>query len=150
MLEEVRDFGEEIAKIMPLLLREVTSKKATIFTSGEITVAHIAIIEYLSEKGASSMGDIAKILNLSVSAATSVIDKMIDMKFVHRKRSDKDRRVVLVALDKKGQETAKKTMQGRKNAFNDLFSCLEDNEKVEYLRLLTKIHDYIRNRDEEK
>ena len=52
-MKEVRDFGEEIAKIMPLLLREITRKKVMIFSTRGIMVTHIAILEYISEKGVS-------------------------------------------------------------------------------------------------
>ena len=96
------------------------------------------------------MGDIAKMLNLSVSAITSVIDKMVEMKFVKRKRSGNDRRVVLVALDERGQAMAKKIRQQRKDVFNDLFSPLADQEKEEYLRLLTKIYDHRRKKNGEE
>ena len=150
MNTEKIDFGAEISKLMPLLIREMTRKKDTIFSSGELTVAHIAIIEYLSEKGISNMTDIAMMLSLSMSSSTSIIDKMIEMKSVKRARSEKDRRVVLVMLDEKGIDTAGRIMKERKNVFNDLFSPLEDSEKSEYLRLLKKIHDNLRDRYEKK
>ena len=99
------------------------------------------IREYLKEKGTSKMGDIALLLNLSMSAATSIVDKMIDMKLLKRERSSDDRRVVIVELDDKGKATADQIMEDRKKCINDIFSVLEDKERKEYLRLITKVYD---------
>ena len=148
MKKKRKDFSDEIARMMPLLIREITRRKSTVFSGKEIMVGHIAIIEFLAEMGASSMGEIAGVLHLSMSAATNIIDKMIDMGFVKRERSEKDRRVVLVHLDKKGKEAAGKIMDNRKEALVGLLAPLNNIEREEYLRILKKIHDNLREKYE--
>jgi DNA-binding MarR family transcriptional regulator len=83
-----------------------------------------------------------------MSAATAVIDKMVKLGFAERKRSHKDRRVVLIELKKKGRETAKKIMMARKDVLNELFLPLESREKEFYLYIVRKIHGNIREKYE--
>jgi DNA-binding MarR family transcriptional regulator len=134
------DFGGELLKILPSLLREFTRRQEGILTKGNLAVSDIVIMDVLLEKGPSTMGDLAKILNLTTSAGTVIVDRMIRKGFVKRERSREDRRVVNVALLKKGEETIKSINRERRHMANELFSVLNEKERREYLRLIGKVH----------
>lgn len=138
------DFGGKVAKILPRILREVTSRQASIFLQGDISFPHIVILEFLKETGSGKMSDLAKILHLTTSAVTAIVDKMVDLNLVKRERSSKDRRVVRISLLKKGEEITRRVGEERKSVANDIFSVLTEQEKCEYLRLLTKVSDSLK------
>lgn len=140
------DFGSEVSKILPRILREVTSRQASIFSRGDISIPHIVILEFLKETGSCRMSDLAKMLHLTMSAVTGIVDKMVDLGLVKRERSSKDRRVVRVSLLKKGEETARRVNAERESVSNDIFSVLTQQEKQEYLKLLTKVSDSLKDR----
>ena len=134
------NFGDEVAKIMPRILRGVTQSQATIFAKGGMTVPNIIILEMLKEKGPCKMSELAAALRLTMSAVTGIVDKMIRLGMVKRERSLEDRRVVKVILLKKGAETAKKITEERRKVANKIFSSLTETERKEYLRLLRKVY----------
>lgn len=135
------DFGVQVARMMPAFIKEILKKQESIFTKGNLAVAHIIVLDILREIGTSSMGDMARNLNMSMSAATGIIDKMVTMELVDRERSDEDRRVVNVILTEKGKDMAVRVNEERKYMLNEMFAVLTDAERDEYLALLKKVYD---------
>ena len=133
------NFGEEIAKIHPAILRETMRRQENIFTKGNLTLTNIILLDSLSEKGVLVMSEIAAILNLSMGAATGIVDKMIEQGLLKRERSEEDRRVVKVQLEKKGKEMADKVRVDLVNMTNDIYSVLTEAEKKEFIRILKKV-----------
>lgn len=138
------NIGEEVAKMQPLLLREIVVKQMKIMGKDNLSLTHIAILDMLKEKGICQMGDIAKLLGITMSAVTGIIDKMTEMKLVKRERSGADRRVVMVSMLPRGKRVEEKTYNMKIDIVNDVFSVLTSDEKKEYLRLLTKVYDKLR------
>ncbi len=134
------DFAREMAVIMPRLLREVSRRQEGVFTRGNLAVSDIIVMDALLEKGPCTMSDLACILNLSMSAATVIVDRMTKKGLVRRERSREDRRIVMVTLLKKGKETIKKVNDQRRNIVVDLYSALDDAERAQYLKLLKKVY----------
>ena len=140
------DFGSEVSKMLPLILREVTRRQRTVFSKGNLALPHVVILDLLRELGPCKMGDLAKTLHLTMSAVTAIIDRMIKLKLVRRERSSEDRRIVRVTLLKKGAETARKVYEERRKTANDVFSVLTKSERREYLKLLGKVYDSLRKK----
>ena len=144
------DFYDQMTRLMPVFLREVARRQEKVFTKGNMSVSNIVVVDVLKEKGACTMGEIAKMLNLTMSAATAIVDKMIDQSLVKRERLAEDRRVVRVSLRPKGIEVAKKIFEFRRNMSNDLFSVLTDKEREEYLRIRRKMYISFAEKNDEK
>ena len=63
---EKRDFGREVSRIHPLIMRKLAKEKMTIFTKGFLTIPQIVILDLLAEKGICRMSELAKALNVSI------------------------------------------------------------------------------------
>ncbi|MFH1798811.1 MAG: MarR family transcriptional regulator [Candidatus Omnitrophota bacterium] len=144
-LEKV-DFGAEVSRILPLILREVTKKQMTVLSKGRLTLPQVVILDILRQTDSATMSDLAHALHLTMSAVTAIVDKMIKMGFTKRQRSTEDRRVVHVTLLKKGHETASLVNEERRITAEDIFSVLTEAEKTEYVRLLRKVYDGLKGR----
>lgn len=145
---EKTDIGKEIAKVHPLILREAVKRQMNIMPGEQISISHIAILDLLTEKGPLRMGDLAAALNLTMGAVTGIVDKMIAFKLVKRERDEKDRRVVRVFLLSKGNDIVDRLDKQKSEMVNDIFSVFTAAEKTEYLRLLRKVYDKLRSKDE--
>jgi len=143
---ESMQFGTEVAKILPVIMREAAKMQAGVITKGILTVPQIVVLELLAEKGPMRMGKLAGVLELTMSAVTAIVDKMIRLKLVRRERSEQDRRIVRVILLEKGKQTAKCITEERRAAVTKLFAALTEGEKQNYLKLLTKVHNDLRSR----
>ncbi len=137
------NFGVEMSRILPLLIREAMRDQENIFSKENMGVSNIVVFDLLRSKGACTMGEISIALGLTMSAATGIIDKMTDFAVVTRERDPEDRRVVKVELTKKGKKMSDQVAQSRIDMTNDLYSVLTDKERDEYLRLIKKVADNI-------
>ena len=136
-------FCENIAKLMPKIIREFHFRMRTVITNEQLILSDIVILEYLREKKVSNMGEIASVLQLTMGRATGIVDDMIKRKFIKRERDVDDRRIVKVCLLSKGEEIAKKIQVEREESIDSMFSVLTDEEKKIYCALLTKIYESI-------
>ena len=133
------DFSDEIMRIVPVLLRELTKRQEGIFSKSGLTLSNIIVLDILKEKGLCTMSELAQTLNLTTSAATGIVDKIIKEKLVRRERSRKDRRVVNVILVKKGAEMVRHMDSLRRKMMDEMYGALTDKERKEYLRMLKKV-----------
>jgi len=138
------DFGGEVSRMLPLIMREATRMQMTVFSEGRLAIPHVVILDLLKEKGSCKMGELAEMLHLTMSAVTGIVDRMIELSLVKRERSREDRRVVMVALLKKGDETAMRLREDRRKVTDKIFSALTESEKREYLKLLSKVYNSLR------
>jgi len=141
------DFGGEMSKIMPMFLREVVKKHDILNIKKELPHTCIVMMDLLEEEGACRMSSIAAALNLSMGAVTGLVDRMIEQGFVERERSAKDRRVVRVVLIKNGKAAIKHINAARKKIANELYAVLTEKEKQEYIVLIRKVFNGIKERD---
>jgi DNA-binding MarR family transcriptional regulator len=68
-----------------------------------ISMAQLNILYVLRRSGEMPMSRLAEVLNVSLSNATGLIDRMEERGFIERTRVPEDRRIVLVRLTTEGQ-----------------------------------------------
>ena len=70
----------------------------------DISVNDMHIIEAIGEKEPKNMSSVAKIMSVTVGTLTIAINSLVKKGYVHRERSEEDRRVVLISLTEKGRK----------------------------------------------
>jgi len=93
----------------------------------------------MGNRGAMTMSEIAKVLYLSLSSATSIVDKLENKNFVRRDRSSEDRRIVRVELTKEGTRFYELVKDGQLRLADDALSTLNSREQDLLLELFRKI-----------
>jgi len=139
-------YETEIAKIAGTIHRELSYRIDCICSGDRLTISHMVILELLAERESSNMSELSKTLNLTMPAATAIVDKMVELGLVKRDRPAEDRRVVDISLTKKGKDSAKKVIKSRHDVIKEIFSVMTEQEKKQYLMLLNKVYTCIINR----
>ena len=70
----------------------------------DISVNDMHIIEAIGEKEPKNMSSVAKIMSVTVGTLTIAVNSLVKKGYVHRERSEEDRRVVLISLTEKGRK----------------------------------------------
>src|ERR1700722_8550761 len=70
---------------------------------GELSMQELRIIEFLGNEGPHMMRELADFLKVAVNSVTTIVDGLEKKSFVHRNRSDQDRRVIRVELTADGR-----------------------------------------------
>jgi DNA-binding MarR family transcriptional regulator len=86
------------------------------------------------------MSDISENIEAPMSTLTSIVDKLVERKFLTRDHSAEDRRVINVSLTSNGKAAYDIILTKRKNMAEKILSQLNEKEQtvfISHLNLLT-------------
>lgn len=138
MDESLRQFCKRLNELLPTLTRAFTRRENEL-TKGKITVPQFVILELLHRRGECIMTELAHYLSVTTSAVTGLIDRLIKLDLVNRKRDQGDRRIVKITLTKKGREAIEKILRQRQKMMADIFGSLSEKDREKYLEILEKV-----------
>lgn len=100
---------KDIVKLNELLvsvyddIEDIETKSLQSGAFKDLSITEIHTIEAIGMTGQKSMSEIAAQLDITTGTLTTAIDKLIKKGYVIRNRSDVDRRIVYIALTKRGK-----------------------------------------------
>ncbi|MCR4443307.1 MAG: MarR family transcriptional regulator [Peptococcaceae bacterium] len=89
------------------------------------------------------MSQIAGHVNIPMSTATGIVDRLVKKGFLVRERSDSDRRIVVIRLTGKGKELINTIKQKGNEYMQMIKEGLTEEEQEFLLRIFIKIFDII-------
>lgn len=95
----------------------------------EVSNEQFKVLFQLYFKDKVSMNEVGDNLCISNSASTVLIDKLIKMALVERKRSEIDRRLVEVFITDKGRELLNKIIKRRHELIEGFFNRMTEKER---------------------
>lgn len=104
-----------------------------------ISKPELLALEAISKEEGLMMSDIGRRLDITLSTATGIIDRLIEKKFVKRERNHGDRRVVRVLLTDKGRKTNEAYQDQKKVIFSKILGVLDPKEQEKLIEILEKI-----------
>lgn len=119
------------------------------FKKMHVTQSQILVMRVLNQYGDMKMSDISRELDLSNSTVSGIIDRLVEKKIVKRKRSEEDRRIVMISLAEEYCKPVKKQLNAFANKMRralsttteeDLDSIMQGLEKLE--RILEESQEY--------
>ena len=121
-----------------LYRRLVSNRPVAIGSDLEVSRQELRAIMVLG-KGSSMMSDLARDLNLALSTATNLIDKLVGKGLVERTRVDEDRRIVQVGLIEKGKLVYESYLEGQLAIGRSMLEALSPGEREIFLELMAKM-----------
>ena len=85
------------------------------------------------------MSQIAEYVNISMSTATGIIDRLVKNGYCTRRRSESDRRVVMIAMTKKAENIIIEVKKIGQDYFDRVFNALTPEEQQFLFSIITKI-----------
>ena len=103
------------------------------------TARQIEYIDIIDKLDNPSLGEIAKVLELSKPSVTAIVDNLVKKGYIEKFQSDEDRRIFHVHLSDKGKQLVK-MHQETHNRIADLFRHNLDSDDLEVLvSILNKV-----------
>jgi DNA-binding MarR family transcriptional regulator len=103
--------------------------------------SEIAVVDTLGAEGAMAMGEVAARVQLPLSTATRVVDRLVARGMLQRERLEDNRRVVRVALAGEGRRFHQVAVSSRVAGAHRMLQHLSDGEQRDLIRLFRKIVD---------
>ena len=138
-MDKISSFSQEVIKIMPYLIRGLLRGMRQKGAFSFITIPQFVSLDLIETKGSLKMKELAKELNITLPAATKIVNRLVKLGLVKREFDSLDRRVVKVALTQKGKKILEETKKERKKVIEKVFEKLSLKEREIYLHILRKI-----------
>lgn len=107
---------------------------------GDLSEKEMSVIFFVGQSKNCKMSEIADNIVAPMSTLTSIVDKLVDKKYLVRDHSGEDRRVVNVSLSNTGQSNFNRLIDKRRTLSEKILSGLTEKEQVlitKHLQLLS-------------
>src|SRR4030042_611516 len=109
-----------------------------------LTMAQLGAMFHINQKGACGVSDIGSNLGVTNSAASQMIERLVQLKLITRSEDPTDRRVKQIALTDKGRQTLQASGQANQDWLESLVQSMTVEEQVQVrnalLTLIDKAH----------
>lgn len=124
-------------------LRELRCASTEKFVKQGISMTQIHVLRQLEQHGTMSMSRIAEVLDVSLSNATGIIDRMAEHGLVERNRPPDDRRVVLIQPSALGIQALDETEGIKLDRIRSICNRLDDAQLRRITRALADLRGAI-------
>lgn len=139
MGKTIHKFAEEMSAIMPRMMREFVKRQPRVVATGEVSLPQIAILHILKERDRCMMSELAKLLSITTSAATGIVDRMVRAGFLRRIPDPNDRRIINIRITLKGKRAINAIFRQRRKMMIGVFKHFSSKERETYLNMVKKI-----------
>jgi DNA-binding MarR family transcriptional regulator len=129
---------------MPVISREFVKHQVTEFDKLKITMPQFFVLDLVSRQGEAKMSDLAKFINVTTAAMTGIVERLVKSGYAMRVDEPGDRRVIKVKLTAKGAKVIKDMVERRKEIIIKMFGFISQEEREDYLKILTHVHDHLK------
>jgi DNA-binding MarR family transcriptional regulator len=129
---DVEKFTDAIQAIFPKLMHYLNAEENRELTGLGITPSQVNALLVLFFNDNLTMGELSAEIYLAESAATRLVNRLVNLNLVKRRGDEKDRRVVRVTPTAYGRQLARLVFERRSFRFNNLAQRLsaEEREKL--------------------
>ncbi|HJB01165.1 MAG TPA: winged helix DNA-binding protein [Candidatus Mediterraneibacter merdavium] len=110
----------------------------------DITNNDMHIIEAVGLSGENTMSLVAKKIGITAGSLTTAVNALVNKKYVIRHRSERDRRVVFLALTKKGIKAYEHHQEYHRRMTDSVIQNLDETEIPILLKTLDGLSDFFR------
>ncbi len=141
------DAYETINDVLVNLFNEILKLEEEAIITEEfkdITNNDMHIIEAIGLSGKNTMSAVAKKLGITAGSLTTAVNSLVNKKYVVRRRSDEDRRVVFIGLTPKGVRAYDHHKDYHRQMTEAVISNLNEEEIPVLLKTLNGLSEFFR------
>lgn len=136
---------EVLHDILVKLFQEILDIESKALITSEfkdISVNDMHIIEAIGEREPKNMSTVAKIMSVTVGTLTIAINSLVKKGYVHRERSEEDRRVVLISLTDKGRRANAHHQKFHDGMIQAVLKDLNDEQQKILVKSLMNLREF--------
>jgi len=132
-----RDSAEYVEIIAEVFVETV--RKAAVdamcseYGKEDITPALMECLQYLYLHGPSSIRDIASGLEVTLSAASQLVDRLVKKGLASRRENEKDRRLTMVEISDAGADRVSRMRERRYKWFESMINAMPEGKRRSFL-----------------
>ncbi|MFC0522413.1 MarR family winged helix-turn-helix transcriptional regulator [Pontibacillus salicampi] len=131
----------DIEKKLRYIAGDIKQKGREILHHYPITPPQFVALQWLLESGDMTIGELSNKMYLACSTTTDLIDRMENNELVKRIRDKKDRRVVRIHLQTKGEAIIHEVIEKRQAYLEQVLRTFSEEQVSLFRQLLNAMHD---------
>ena len=135
---------KQISELLPKIARNLQIARLIDEVKPGLTTSQLMILLILRDKENATLpvGKLAQQLSISFPAVSGIIDRLYKEKLVERKRSSKDRRLVLVKLTTAGKEIVEKLLKAFEDLLFDVLKKIPKTERKAITKAVKRVFEF--------
>lgn len=133
-LELMRELDESFRQVRRLLLAEWNN-----YNVHGLGLTHGKMLTILSQSGAQKASVLAEGLMITSGGATGIADRLIDLGYIKRERSEQDRRIVMLDITEEGKKAVILIETVRNKLMRKLFEGMSEASMEQGIRLFEQM-----------
>ena len=138
----MEEIDENLREINKILNRDLKREMIRL----DLGLSHFYILTTLYREKVLSSGNLAKSLDVKNSTITSLVDRLVKLSLVKRRRCERDRRVVLVELTDKGRKLTEKLLTLRKERLKEIVKELPEEKVKEIYESIKRVKEILKKK----
>jgi DNA-binding MarR family transcriptional regulator len=106
-----------------------------------LSMSQLGALFQIDRRGGSGVTDLGDHLGVTSSAASQLLERLVQQGLILRSEDPSDRRVKHITLTDKGRQVVQESIRARESWLSDLAKTLADSEKVEIVTALNILID---------
>jgi DNA-binding MarR family transcriptional regulator len=138
-MDDRRKLIEKIIENIYAIKHKIAAEIHFFFEETQITQSQWSILHLVKKNKIISIKDLANLRDITSSAATQIVDGLVDKGLLMRKRNPDDRRTLKIELSEKSKNQFDSIKHKSFKTLYSLFNVLDNDELLKYCELNDKI-----------
>lgn len=125
---------ERIAALYPLLMGRMGRLRSLVHKGMDLTYNQYKTLLTIADRRKCSLGDLARELEVAMSSASQMVDRLVGEGLVERKVDEANRRQVIIQLTGRGEALIARLRQGILDGYSRVLAKMSEEEQEELVR----------------
>ena len=143
---EARGDAERLSHIILEMQRCFLLHLSKELAPGNVSFPQFFLLAYLDRKEVLSMSEIAKKMGHTTAAASGLVARLENLRYVMRSGAQDDRRKVMVCITPKGSALVRRIREEMVGNVMKILNHLTPDEQKAWLHIYSKIYDYCQSK----
>jgi MarR family transcriptional regulator, organic hydroperoxide resistance regulator len=128
-----------LASLYPLLMGKMGRLRTMVHERLDLTYNQYKTLLTVADRGEGTLGDLARELNVTMSSASQMVERLVGQGLLDRRQDADNRRQVRIRLTERGEELITELRQGILSEYRKLLARLPDEEQEDLVASLETI-----------
>lgn len=120
---------ERIAQLYPVIMRVMGRIRSIVHEGMDLTYNQYKMLLTIYDKGSCPLNLLARELQIAMSSASEMVDRLVNLGFVYRTVDEENRRQVIIYTTDKGEELIRDLRRGIVENYRTLLAKLPDRDQ---------------------
>ncbi len=144
--DPIRADAEQLSYIVLEMQRCFVLHLCKELAPGNVSFPQFFLLAYLDRKEVQSMSEIAKKMGHTTAAASGLVARLENLRYVMRSAAREDRRKVMVCITPKGSALVRRIREEMVGNLMKILNHLTPGEQKAWLHIYSKIYDYCQSK----